>query len=160
MRHYPYLNFKPNFSVTKITFLTIVINLINVYGFTVPIIKSYFYNSHTGSIVPHHSSIFTNHIPKINIGTILQADSSDDSTGMILASDEANSILTSAFASLKEEDKYDTVLTGLCAKILDGKVEDPKSKALDGPMNLINEMNTRGVAASPRSLSAMVDVRL
>lgn len=109
--------------------------------------------------------------------TALQAEPSEKESGLILSSDLANSILTSAFASLKEEDKYDTVLTGLCAKILDVKtnigsnpssedgdesgsavVESNKEDIMKGPMDLMKEMNSRKIKASPRSISALVDV--
>jgi len=114
------------------------------------------------SLTSYHAK--TNHFhllqQRCDSNIALRAGPSDD--GMILSSDMANSILTNAFASLNEEDKYDTVLTGLCAKILDGQIdteEDEDVDPLDGPMDLLTEMNSRRVKASPRSLSAMIDVR-
>jgi len=113
------------------------------------------------SLTSYHAK--TNHFhilqQRCDSNIALRAGPSDD--GMILSSDMANSILTNAFASLNEEDKYDTVLTGLCAKILDGQIdteEDEDVDPLDGPMDLLTEMNSRRVKASPRSLSAMIDV--
>lgn len=110
----------------------------------------------------------------------------DQLSDMILSNNDNNnnnpdSILSSAFSSLNERDQYDAVLTGLCANILDGKVDDSNddddsnkendssgsissssssttTDVLSGPMSLLQEMNTRGVPASPRSLSALIDV--
>ena len=106
-----------------------------------------------------HSPPVTNLIKRHNV--ILHAESSDD-PGLSLSSDTANEILSSAFSSLKEEDKYDTVLTGICAKILNEEDSDEdveNEDMLSGPLSLLGEMNTRRVKASPRSLSALIDVR-
>ena len=85
------------------------------------------------------------------------------------------SLLASAFDALNDDDKYDAVLTGLCSKILDGKVEiDPEQigkeatltpsqlalEKLKDPIRLMGEMNQRRVKASPRSLMALIDVSL
>jgi hypothetical protein len=70
--------------------------------------------------------------------------------------------LASAFTALDERDQYDAVLTGLCAKILDqpgGAPVEPTTQALRDPMQLVEEMNTRQIKASPRSLMAFIDVR-
>jgi hypothetical protein len=83
------------------------------------------------------------------------------------------SLLASAFEALNDDDKYDAVLTGLCSKILDGKLEvtpnqigkeatlTPSQLALEklkDPIRLVEEMNQRGVKASGRSLMALIDV--
>jgi len=85
---------------------------------------------------------------------------------------EKASLLASAFDALKDNDKYDAVLTGLCSKILDGKVEvDPGQigmeatltpsqlalETLKDPIRLVGEMNQRRVKASSRSLMALID---
>jgi hypothetical protein len=70
--------------------------------------------------------------------------------------------LVSAFTSLDESDQYDAVLTGLCAKILDNpsKSGDQVTVALQDPIQLLQEMNSRRIPASARSLMALIDVRL
>ena len=83
------------------------------------------------------------------------------------------SLLSSAFDALNEDDKYDAVLTGLCSKILDGKMKvdaqqigmeatlTPTQLAfekLKDPIRLMGEMNQRMVKASSRSLMALIDV--
>jgi len=94
----------------------------------------------------------------------------------------AGDLLSSAFASLDESDKYDAVLTGLCAKILDtggaSKVSEASTTGeessvlgdeyvqsavsplgvMEQPLKLLQEMNARRVRASPRSVSALIDV--
>jgi hypothetical protein len=74
-----------------------------------------------------------------------------------LTVDDPKSRLASAFAALDETDQYDAVLTGLCAKILDSKDLDAKV-GLDGPIQLLEEMNARRVKASGRGLMALIDV--
>ena len=66
--------------------------------------------------------------------------------------------LASAFAALDETDQYDAVLTGLCAKILDETPSVACWSALQDPISLLKEMNARKVAASGRSLMALIDV--
>jgi hypothetical protein len=79
--------------------------------------------------------------------------------GLVSASD-AKSQLFSAFAALEVTDQYDAVLTGLCAKILDTQLQDAEAAvALQDPTQLLTEMNQRKIAASPRSLMALIDVR-
>lgn len=83
-----------------------------------------------------------------------------DGTGMVLAKDTTKSQLFTAFTSLDLTDQYDAVLTGLCAKILDDRTmdEDTTKVALRDPIQLIEEMNTKNIPASPRSLMALIDV--
>ena len=72
--------------------------------------------------------------------------------------------LASAFMSLDENDQYDAVLTGLCAKILDDDEgstitsSDQVLPALQDPISLLTEMNQRRIKASPRSLMSLIDV--
>ena len=83
------------------------------------------------------------------------------------------SLLESAFEAMDDKDKYDAVLTGLCSKILDGKSNmnandiaidatlTPTELAMEkmkDPIRLLEEMNSRKVKASGRSLMALVDV--
>jgi hypothetical protein len=94
--------------------------------------------------------------------------------GLVTASD-AKSRLFSAFTALELPDQYDAVLTGLCAKILDNEIAVPVSsgvvgvgdakststaKALLDPMQLLQEMNQKRIVASPRSIMALIDVRV
>lgn len=80
--------------------------------------------------------------------------------GLVAAGSSLQSQLASAFSNLDESDQYDAVLTGLCAKILDEPTMsgDEVIVALEDPINLLEEMNTRRVSAGSRSLMALVDV--
>jgi hypothetical protein len=85
--------------------------------------------------------------------------------GLTLQSTDTKSQLFASFAALSLADQYDAVLTGLCAKILD--TNDSSSgdgggtilQALEDPIQLLEEMNTKQIPASARSLMALVDVR-
>ena len=81
-------------------------------------------------------------------------------SGGLLSRKSLQSQLASAFTALDESDQYDAVLTGLCAKILDqsGASDGSAAKTLDDPIQLVEEMNTRRIRASPRSLMALIDV--
>eukprot|EP00956_Cyclotella_meneghiniana_P008097 scaffold10780_cov78-Cyclotella_meneghiniana.AAC.6 len=74
--------------------------------------------------------------------------------GMILASDK--NLLNMAFSSLDDKDKYETVLTGLCAKVIDGDISSAKEGLVD-PIRLIEEMNSSRILAGPRSIISLVD---
>jgi len=113
--------------------------------------------------------------------SIVTLGASNDSGGMRLASDFdfGGDLLSSAFNSLNENDKYDAVLTGLCAKVLDGNMKGTSAGrsneateedmddlvreavsplgVMEKPLKLLQEMNDRRVAASPRSISALID---
>jgi hypothetical protein len=101
-----------------------------------------------------------------------------NSEGIVLKnafdSDRA-SLLASAFDALADDEKYDAVLTGLCSKIINGKMEvDPQQigkeatlkpsqialEQLKDPLRLVEEMNQRKIKASSRSLMALIDVSL
>lgn len=107
----------------------------------------------------------------------LASSQTDASTEGIVLKDtfdnDRASLLASAFDALNEDDKYDAVLTGLCSKILDGKIQvDPEQigkeatltpsdlalEKLKDPIRLLGEMNQRRVKASSRSLMALIDV--
>ena len=77
----------------------------------------------------------------------------------LLLAKDAKSQLFSAFAALQLPDQYDAVLTGLCAKILDARnlSEAEASLALNDPIQLVEEMNSKNIPASPRSLMALID---
>ena len=71
-------------------------------------------------------------------------------------------LLLDTFANLKEDEQYDTVLTGLCSKILDTEpapMDKSKfnSKPLDEPLQLLQEMNARKIPISKRAASSILD---
>mmetsp|Transcript_469 Transcript_469/g.755 ORF Transcript_469/g.755 Transcript_469/m.755 type:complete len:355 (-) Transcript_469:417-1481(-) len=86
------------------------------------------------------------------------------SSKITLASD--NELLLSSFNNLREDEKYDTVLTGLCSKLLDdpNKADYIASGAvsnfakLEEPLKLLAEMNSRNVPVTYRACSALLDV--
>jgi hypothetical protein len=106
---------------------------------------------------------------------------SSSTSGYLVAaqSDLVKTQLLSAFTNLGVSDQYDAVLTGLCAKILDAPkgtttttaaivVEEANedtttatttSVSLSDCTDLLQEMNSQSIPASPRSLMALIDVR-
>jgi hypothetical protein len=111
------------------------------------------------AFAPKQSTISTPHFPLFAEGGDA-ATGEDSSSGGIMSMKSLQSQLASAFTALDESDQYDAVLTGLCAKILDQpKVLDGESpKTLQDPIQLVEEMNSRRIKASPRSLMAFIDV--
>merc|ERR1719162_1427064 len=83
----------------------------------------------------------------------------DDNEGLVAIGSSLQSQLASAFSALDENDQYDAVLTGLCAKILDqpSLSGDEVIVALQDSISLLEEMNSRKVSAGSRSLMALVD---
>jgi len=103
----------------------------------------------------------------------VNGDAATENDQLTLAS-KASNILASAFAALDEKDKYDTVLLGLCNKIMDDgnaaassadqiakdAILSPSQKAyekLKDPISLFKEMSYRKVQANGRTLIALVD---
>jgi hypothetical protein len=86
-----------------------------------------------------------------------QLDKVNGGASLILSTDN-KSKLASAFSNLAENDQYDAVLTGLCAKILDDTQNQKAMSALQDPISLLQEMNNCKVQASGRSLMALIDV--
>eukprot|EP00523_Entomoneis_sp_CCMP467_P008017 CAMPEP_0168730682 /NCGR_PEP_ID=MMETSP0724-20121128/6858_1 /TAXON_ID=265536 /ORGANISM="Amphiprora sp., Strain CCMP467" /LENGTH=470 /DNA_ID=CAMNT_0008777631 /DNA_START=78 /DNA_END=1490 /DNA_ORIENTATION=+ len=85
----------------------------------------------------------------------------NESSGLLLQKD-AKSQLFASFSALSLADQYDAVLTGLCAKILDGTLEaksddEERGSQLSDPMQLLQEMNDKRLVASPRSIMALID---
>lgn len=76
----------------------------------------------------------------------------------LVVQNDQRTTLASAFSALAENDQYDAVLTGLCAKILDDTEEEKVISSLQDPVSLMREMNDRRVEASGRSLMALIDV--
>lgn len=81
------------------------------------------------------------------------------SEGLVALGSSLQSQLASAFSNLDESDQYGAVLTGLCAKILDQSSlsGDEVIVALQDPISLLEEMNSRRVSVGSRSLMALVD---
>ncbi len=75
---------------------------------------------------------------------------------MILASDN-DRLLNAAFSSLNASDKYETVLAGLCAKVIDGGAATAKEGMAD-PVRLMEEMNSGGIRAGLRGIIGLIDV--
>jgi hypothetical protein len=86
-----------------------------------------------------------------------QLDKVNGGASLILSTDN-KSKLASAFSNLAENDQYDAILTGLCAKILDDTQNQKAMSALQDPISLLQEMNNCKVQASGRSLMALIDV--
>jgi len=84
------------------------------------------------------------------------------SEGLVALGSSLQSQLASAFSNLDESDQYGAVLTGLCAKILDQSSlsGDEVIVALQDPISLLEEMNSRRVSVGSRSLMALVDVSI
>jgi hypothetical protein len=81
-----------------------------------------------------------------------------NNNSLILASDVVNQQLNEAFSSLNDKDKYETVLTGLCAKIIDGGEKNANKESLMDPLRLLEEMNSSGIIAGPRGVIGLIDV--
>jgi hypothetical protein len=103
----------------------------------------------------------------------LYSDNNLNGEALVALGDARASLLNSAFEALDENDQYDAVLTGLCSKIIDGKISTNPEKVakeatltqtqlamerMKDPLRLVNEMNQRRVKASTRSLMALIDV--
>lgn len=81
-----------------------------------------------------------------------------NNNSLVLASDVVNQQLNEAFSSLNDKDKYETVLTGLCAKIIDGGEKNANKESLMDPLRLLEEMNSSGIIAGPRGVIGLIDV--
>lgn len=75
---------------------------------------------------------------------------------MVLARD-GDRLLNVAFSALDDRDKYETVLTGLCAKVIDGGASNAKDGLVD-PIRLMEEMNGNGITTGPRGIISLIDV--
>ena len=71
---------------------------------------------------------------------------------------ETNLLLDVAFSNLNDVDKYETVLAGLCAKIIDTGTESYAKSSISDIIQLVQEMNVRGVSAGPRGIISLIDV--
>jgi len=107
-----------------------------------------------------HSNVFAliptqSRPPAVVLGS--KVDKNNEAGGLVVGATNNKSRLSSAFAALGESDQYDAVLTGLCAKILDDTSDSATRAALQDPIKLMQEMNSRRVTASGRSLMALID---
>jgi hypothetical protein len=120
---------------------------------------------------PHSRSTPTTLCSEQSTSSPQSASGSSSSSGLVAQSDLVKTQLLSAFTNLGVSDQYDAVLTGLCAKILDApkgsttgadaNLEDASTPvSLSDCTDLLQEMNSQSIPASPRSLMALVDVRL
>ncbi len=75
---------------------------------------------------------------------------------MVLARD-GDRLLNVAFSALDDRDKYETVLTGLCAKVIDGGAANAKNGLVD-PIRLMEESNSNRITIGPRGIISLVDV--
>jgi hypothetical protein len=75
---------------------------------------------------------------------------------MVLARD-GDRLLNVAFSALDDRDKYETVLTGLCAKVIDGGAANSKNGLVD-PIRLMEESNSNGITIGPRGIISLIDV--
>ena len=79
--------------------------------------------------------------------------------GELLRAEEGDQrLLDAAFSSLGRRDKYDAVLAGLCAKVVDGGAAAAREGLVD-PLRLLEEMTACGVVAAPRGAIGLIDVR-
>jgi hypothetical protein len=111
----------------------------------------------------------TSHVPTPSTTLYAASRIKDDSSGnggggggLVKQSDNVlKSQLLNAFTNLDTADQYDAVLTGLCAKILDdATITDSQAiVSIQDCTDLLDEMNTSRIPASPRSLMALIDVR-
>ena len=80
-------------------------------------------------------------------------------TGEIALARDGDRLLNVAFSALDDKDKYESVLTGLCAKVIDGGAANSKNGLVD-PIRLMEESNTNGIAIGPRGIISLVDVSM
>jgi hypothetical protein len=107
------------------------------------------------SIQPKLADVDQNAIRHNYVALNEKPGSTMEGGGMILAGDK--NLLNTAFSSLDDKDKYETVLTGLCAKVIDGGSSSAKEGLID-PIRLIEEMNSSRIVAGPRSIISLIDV--
>jgi hypothetical protein len=67
-------------------------------------------------------------------------------------------LLDEAFSNFDDTDKYETVLSGLCAKIVDDGSEANARLKIVNPMRLLGEMNSMGIPIGPRGVVGLIDV--
>ncbi len=115
-------------------------------------------SSSSSSLLP---SIFPFPTPRHSSSSSLLHENNNKNS-LILARENAaiQQQLNEAFSSLNDRDKYEAVLTGLCAKIIDGGEKNANRESLLDPMRLMEEMNSSGIIAGPRGIIGLIDVRV
>lgn len=107
------------------------------------------------------------HHQALSVAQVKENDTMDNENvfnggGLMLQAD-AKSQLFASFSALSLRDQYDAVLTGLCAKIVDNNDSNRDAATifsrLEDPIQLLQEMNSKRIMASPRSMMALIDVR-
>ena len=93
---------------------------------------------------------------RMRSSVLFEGPSSANSGEMVLARD-GDRLLNVAFSALDDRDKYETVLTGLCAKVIDGGASNAKDGLVD-PIRLMEEMNGNGITTGPRGIISLIDV--
>jgi len=93
---------------------------------------------------------------KRRIQNSMLLESTANNGEMVLARD-GDRLLNVAFSNLDDRDKYETVLTGLCAKVIDGGAANSKNGLVD-PIRLMEESNSNGITIGPRGIISLVDV--
>ena len=93
---------------------------------------------------------------KRRIQNSMLLESTTNNGEMVLARD-GDRLLNVAFSNLDDRDKYETVLTGLCAKVIDGGAANSKNGLVD-PIRLMEESNSNGITIGPRGIISLVDV--
>lgn len=93
---------------------------------------------------------------RIRSSMLFEGPSSANGGEMVLARD-GDRLLNVAFSALDDRDKYETVLTGLCAKVIDGGASNAKDGLVD-PIRLMEEMNGNGITTGPRGIISLIDV--
>ncbi|KAL3822927.1 hypothetical protein ACHAXA_011642 [Cyclostephanos tholiformis] len=66
-------------------------------------------------------------------------------------------LLDEAFSNLDDGERYETVLVGLCAKIVDDGSETNARIGIIDPMRLLGEMNSMGISLGPRGVMGLID---
>jgi hypothetical protein len=89
-------------------------------------------------------------------GGRMPSSSSDGEDRLISSSRRL--LLDEAFMNLDDADRYETVLVGLCAKIIDDGTENYAKSGLVDPLRLLGEMNDRGISMGPRGVVGLIDV--
>mmetsp|Transcript_35174 Transcript_35174/g.51714 ORF Transcript_35174/g.51714 Transcript_35174/m.51714 type:complete len:486 (+) Transcript_35174:101-1558(+) len=92
---------------------------------------------------------------KRRIQNSMLLESTANNGEMVLARD-GDRLLNVAFSNLDDRDKYETVLTGLCAKVIDGGAANSKNGLVD-PIRLMEESNSNGITIGPRGIISLVD---
>lgn len=106
------------------------------------------------------SAVYSENSNSAGVENVEGSSGNGGAGGLMSMGTSLKSQLASAFSALDESDQYSAVVSGLCAKILDepSMAGDQVVVALQDPIQLFGEMNSRRVKASGRSIMALIDV--